>query len=334
MNMKKTDILDINPLIKPDLIITRGISNSGKSTWAVKWVKGDPENRRRSNRDSFRESALNIATYDISEESLITEMQHRFIALHLKAGRSVVVDDLNLRAKYVRELYFLAKDNNANFVVKPFPITLDKALARAEKRADEGGLYVSPEAIKDMHDKFTKNGVPNALPDFSKPIKGEGGKDLRKRILKDALPYVADTSKPKAIIVDMDGTLTVGIHPDRGPYDWAKVGLDIINEPVADIVRIMKGKGYLVLITSGRDGSCRFETIEWLNRHEIPWDQLFMRGTGDMAGDDVVKLEIFDRLIRDEYNVRAVFDDRLKVVRAWHSLGLPLFRVGDPDADF
>lgn len=27
-------------------------------------------------------------------------------------------------------------------------------------------------------------------------------------------------------------------------------------------------------------------------------------------------------------------DDRLRVCRMWHSLGLPVFRVGDPDADF
>lgn len=316
-------------LIVPELIITRGISNSGKSTWAKEWLAANPENRRRINRDDLRAAALNISQRDLEEEKLITVFQHKAIRLHLKEKRSVVVDDMNLRAKFVKPLYEIALEMGAKFVVKPFPIALDVALKRAEDRSKDGGLAVPEDAIRDMFTRYTANGTPYPLPDFTKPsTKG------RKSILENIQTYVPDITKPQAVIVDIDGTLTMGIHPDRGAFEWNKVGIDILNEHVADMVRLLHSTGYRILITSGRDNVCRPETMEWLSRHDVPYHEIFMRDNEDMAGDDVVKLEIFNEKIRDNYNIRAVFDDRLRVVRLWHSLGLPLFRIGDPDADF
>ena len=56
-----------------------------------------------------------------------------------------------------------------------------------------------------------------------------------------------------------------------------------------------------------------------------------MRDTGDGRPDNVVKLEIFDREVRERYNVVGVFDDRNKVVSMWRSLGLTVFQVADGD---
>lgn len=47
-----------------------------------------------------------------------------------------------------------------------------------------------------------------------------------------------------------------------------------------------------------------------------------------------MKAELFDQHVRHRYHILGVFDDRLSVCRQWHAMGLPLFRVGDPDADF
>ncbi len=59
-----------------------------------------------------------------------------------------------------------------------------------------------------------------------------------------------------------------------------------------------------------------------------------MRKGDDTRPDAAVKEELYSQHIKGKYNVVAVFDDRLQVCRLWHKLGLPLFRVGDPDADF
>jgi hypothetical protein len=42
----------------------------------------------------------------------------------------------------------------------------------------------------------------------------------------------------------------------------------------------------------------------------------------------VVKLELFDEHIRDQYDVQFVLDDRNQVVDMWRQLGLTCLQVG------
>ena len=42
-----------------------------------------------------------------------------------------------------------------------------------------------------------------------------------------------------------------------------------------------------------------------------------------------MKLELFDRHVRDSYDVRYVLDDRQQVVDAWRSIGLTVFQVAE-----
>jgi hypothetical protein len=53
-----------------------------------------------------------------------------------------------------------------------------------------------------------------------------------------------------------------------------------------------------------------------------------MREKGDNRSDEIIKKEFFDAHIVGKYNVSFVCDDRNRVVRLWHSLGLPVFNVG------
>ena len=68
--------------------------------------------------------------------------------------------------------------------------------------------------------------------------------------------------------------------------------------------------------------------------HDLMDIDLLMRPAGDYCKDSLVKAELFDKHVRHRYHVQGVIDDRLQVCRMWYSMGLPLFRVGDPDADF
>lgn len=132
-------------------------------------------------------------------------------------------------------------------------------------------------------------------------------------------------SKPLAIIVDVDGTLA--LRGDRSPYDWSKVGLDTVNEPIADIVRAYDLRSVFVLVVSGRDGSCVNATGAWLRRYDIPFDRLFMRPAGNTEKDSIIKKRIFDDMIRDKFDVLFVLDDRNQVVEMWRSLGLVCLQV-------
>jgi hypothetical protein len=56
-----------------------------------------------------------------------------------------------------------------------------------------------------------------------------------------------------------------------------------------------------------------------------------MRTDGDDRNDGIIKTEIFDKYIRNIYNVIAVFDDRDSVVKAWRNIGLLCLQVNYGD---
>lgn len=147
-------------------------------------------------------------------------------------------------------------------------------------------------------------------------------------------PYVVPMGAPRAIIVDLDGTVALK-HPGRGHFDWDKVGLDYPNWAVIEVVVAVIAQGYDPIFVSGRMEQCRQDTKVWLLGHGL-WEDdydaaLFMRPDGDHRSDDIVKLEIFDREIRHNYAVLGVFDDRNKVVAMWRSIGLTVFQVAPGD---
>jgi hypothetical protein len=139
--------------------------------------------------------------------------------------------------------------------------------------------------------------------------------------------------KPQAWIVDIDGTLA--LKGDRKPFDWARVGEDAPNGPVIAVVRALMCDGREIRYMSGRMEQCRDATVEWLRRHvmssTLPTD-LYMRPDDDYRPDEVLKREIYETRIRDQFEVVGVIDDRAKVVRMWRDeLGLTCLQVADGD---
>ena len=86
-----------------------------------------------------------------------------------------------------------------------------------------------------------------------------------------------------------------------------------------------------VIVMSGRDESCRTETERWLNKHNIPFDFLFMRPEGDMRKDNIIKHELFNKYVRDNYDVKFVLDDRQQVVDMWRKMGITCLQVAEGD---
>lgn len=83
---------------------------------------------------------------------------------------------------------------------------------------------------------------------------------------------------------------------------------------------------------SGRDGVCEDETKKWLKNNNIPCDFLFMRTPGDNRKDTIVKKELFDKYVKDTYNVQFVLDDRSCVVDMWRNeIGLTVLQVAEGD---
>lgn len=297
------------------LILTRGIPGSSKSTWAKAWVSEDPDNRVRVNRDDLR--AMLYATTD----KLLSTDQERFVSVvekdiaraALNRGRDVVVDAMNLNNRWVKDWMRLGYPVK----FKDFPVELDVAIARNAQREHP----IPEEAIRRTFDRYTEKG--RLRPPPSIPT-GDEGTDLE--------PYEQDWELPTAVMVDIDGTLAHNVS-GRSFYDMDRVGEDAVDENVRAIVNAVQAE-HQVIVISGRDKSALHATQLWLHANSISHDYLYMRETGDTRPDTVIKRELFDRHIRDRFNVLGVIDDRPSVCRGWRAMGVKTFQVGDPSNEF
>jgi hypothetical protein len=129
----------------------------------------------------------------------------------------------------------------------------------------------------------------------------------------------------KAVIVDIDGTVATRL--DRTPYDYTKVLNDIPKPDVIEVVNSLWKSGHKIIFVTARDDSCYDDTFEWLRIHCPPFIKLYMRKSGDNRNDGVVKREIYDELIKQNFDVVCVLDDRQRVVDMWRSIGLTCLQV-------
>jgi predicted kinase len=312
------------------LLITRGLPASGKTTWARGWVE-QGRGRARVNRDDVRLMAFGRYVLAGRQEELVTSAEQAVVEALLRDGADVVVDDTNLRLRHARAWADLAGRVGARFEVRDFTdVPLEVCLARDAARRAVGERSVGEEVLRDLYLRFLAAGplppvpvtppVPRPVPAVpavgGTPPTARGG-------------YVPDPRLPPAWIVDVDGTLA--IMSGRSPYAWHRVGEDAPNPPVVELVRALRAAGNAIVVVSGRDGVARRATQAWLDRHEIPYDVLLMRARGDARRDSVVKREIFETLIRRNWQVRGVLDDRDQVVRMWRELGLTCAQVAPGD---
>jgi predicted kinase len=297
------------------LHVTRGLPGSGKSTWARQWTAEDTNHRVRVNRDDMR-SMLDDGRFikGVTEGRLLTARSAAVRTL-LRRGVNVVCDDTNLPAYAVRELMKIAEQTGADFEIHDFTdVPLETCLARDAARDASVGEAV----IRNMHTRFLR-GKPCPLPvPESVPVAGTD----------EVAPYEPKPGTPKAVLVDIDGT--VALMGDRGPFDEDRVGEDTPNTPVITVVHALRAAGHRIVFMSGRTAGCHTDTVAWLHEHVGgEFDGPFMRAVGDGRKDSVVKAELFDAHVRDVYDVTCVLDDRQQVVIAWRAMGLTVLQVAE-----
>ena len=297
-----------------ELVIMRGLPGVGKTTYATAWVAQDRANRARVNRDTLRVMIDDGEFVKGVTEGRILAARDAVITALLKQGVSVICDDTNLPSRTVRDLQKLAIRQKADWTVTDMTdVPLEVCLKRNTIRTDKDP--VPSPVITDMHARFIKG------RSFPLPVADEVHEKA------EVVPYIPDPSLPKAIIVDIDGT--VALHGSRDPFDETRVHEDHPNEAVIKIVRAMADAGYHVIFLSGRTDACQDATMDWLDKHVAVSYELHMRKAGDGRKDWIVKQELFDSFVRDKYNVACVFDDRDQVVQLWRAMGLTCSQVAE-----
>ena len=315
------------------MIITRGLPGSGKTFWSLGYIAEQPPGTViRLNRDDFRRMTYpNYRAPVYPVEQRITEALDASLEALLRSGCDVIVDNTNLRAHYVRALLIIANRVGVDVQIMDFTyVTLEECIARDAQRT--GPAHVGEEVIRGMHARYLAqyHGDPPPVPVI--PLTQGTGQGPAGE------PYVAPADKPRAFLVDLDGTLA--LMNGRGPYDESCVIDDLPNTAVVETVRALIDSGLDPIFMSGRTDGCRTDTEVWLLRHVFGAEMmtprlyapLFMRSAGDVRPDSVVKLELFDKHVRHNYRVVLAIDDRAVVVRMWREvLGLTCLQCAPGD---
>jgi predicted kinase len=285
------------------VIMMRGLPGSGKSTYAKQLVAEAPNMYKRINRDDLR-AMFDNSHWSKGNENFVKKIRDVLIIKALEEGKHVIVDDTNLSSTNETRVRQLVQEFNKNHndtvqvEVIEMQTSLQECIARDAKRPKPVGA----KRIRDMHRQFYA--------------------------VQTLLEQNADL--PKGIICDLDGTLA--LMNGRNPFDAAKCEEDILNKPVAKVLKTFQDLGYKILLLSGRKEEHKPQTINWLAQNNITYDLLELRKTPDNRADTIVKKELFYEHIDGKYFVEFVLDDRDQVVDLWRNdLGLTCFQVNYGD---
>jgi predicted kinase len=298
------------------VIILVGISGSGKSTWAINYLRRNPDTVR-INRDDMRMMLTNSPVCEPMIEDMITEIQNNAIIKALSYKQNVLIDNTNLKTRYIQNIIELVK-HKADVEFMIFSMPLEKCIERDSQRTQKVGEIV----IKKQYEQFIELTEKFLFQKVTKTPSHEN-----RFAFGQKNPNLLD-----AVAFDLDGTLA--LMGKRQPFDWHKVDDDDLNEIVAEHIHFHKNKGRKILIISGREESARKKTIEWLNFYEIPFDELWMRKADDFRKDSFVKEDIFKQNIEGKYNLLCVYDDRLQVLKKWYELGVFSFNVNQGNLEY
>lgn len=283
-------------------IITIGPSSSGKTTFAESldgsWVN--------INRDDLRFTLTGCKSwkdykFNKDIERMVTETQNSMMESAAMVGKNVIISDTNLNIAHRTRLRTKLEGIGYDVEYKEFDVDFDTLLKRNQFR-DKSVPY---EVLLDQYVRFQRyTGV---------------------------MTYKGTPGKPKAIIFDIDGTLAD--KGDRSPFDYSRVGEDTPIGHAIDMAIGYWDAAYEVIFLSGREQVCYKTTKNWIEAFTcIPEShiKLFMRKEGDHRKDYIIKMELFNQHIRDNYDVKAVVDDRKQVIeQCWSVLGIPVINVGN-----
>lgn len=302
------------------LTIFRGLPASGKSSHAKKMVKENYADTILVNRDYLREMLHDSVWLGAETENTVVHIRNLLIRDGLKRGKHVISDDTNLNSKVVRDLIAIADHYGATVqIVDFFDVPVEECIRRDSLRT--GRHQVGEKVIRNMYEKYLKNGKPKNPLAF--PVK----------MGVDMLPYVPDNNLRSAVVFDIDGTLAK--MNGRSPYDYTRVMEDLPHNDVLEMLFTFAHLNVKIIILSGREDSCREDTVAWLKKFGVSSEfydmDLYMRAEGDKRADYIIKYELFDKHIRNQYRIKAWFDDRQQVVDAMRSIGIRVYQVAPGD---
>lgn len=271
-------------------------------------------------------------------EEKVTELFNKRFCKALSQDCDIILDNMNIRPKYIKESLSFIKHFGKTAIIEfaEFADNLDKCIELNRQRPENE--RVPEKALIKCYETYKAN--RKELKAIAASLEYDNIEFMHKIKEPELIPSFCDfdikpddssNDLPVAYIFDVDGTLAA--H-NRSPYDYAKCNTDSIILPNVRVAQILSGEAS-ILIMSGRPeiddngNDIRFMTHDWLEKHDIPYDELFMRKEEDKRNDAIVKYELFNENVRGKYKIMGVFDDRLRVISMWEELGVPVFNVNN-----
>lgn len=233
----------------------------------------------------------------------------------IKAGEDVIIDRMGFTKQQRSRYLDLAKKNEYKTEIVVLHQSYDVCLQRCITRQGHETIKEETAAHSALNMFFSKyERVTNNEANVVRRLWPEG-------------------NKPLAIVCDLDGTLCNVEHrrhfvkkPEGERKDWKgffdAMSEDGLNGWCQDILKVMAFvRNHNIVLCSGRPDNYKRETVAWLKKHEIVYDDLFMRLRSDSRHDNVVKENILDFEILTRYTPYFMIDDRDQVVKMWRSRG-------------
>lgn len=306
------------------IVLTKGLPASGKSTWAVEYVK-DNKGWVRVNNDELSTMLFGEA-FVKGVSNNISTVRLDLVKKLMDMGKNIIIDNTNLCPDREIEIRGIVQQHNHStkghdayeVIIKDFTnVSVSECIRRNRLRANP----VPDKAIYEMYHSY----------------------------LAPSITLATQNNKlPKAVIVDIDGTIARNVS--RNIYDHTRYYED---EPIHEVLAVIRGlekAGNKIIFLTGRDNVGREVTVSWLKEKagfsdytSVPaldletTDKAFtllMRpdsGSLNKAPDFEFKEAMFNQYIKDKFYVSAWFEDRIRNIEmARNKLGLtPVFQVGE-----
>jgi hypothetical protein len=143
------------------------------------------------------------------------------------------------------------------------------------------------------------------------------------------------------VLVDLDGTLADTAHRahllNKKPRDWSAYSKACGDDsPIDAVISAVKGlheEDWRVVIVTGRTQDSMAETEHWLKYHGVPFDNIFMRPSGDTRKNPDFKRSVAEKLLKDGFTIGLAIEDHPGVAAVYAELGIPTLVVARPGAD-
>ena len=147
----------------------------------------------------------------------------------------------------------------------------------------------------------------------------------------------------RAVVVDIDGVLADTAHRQHhverragrapGRDGWRRFFAAAGDDPVVPAARSLLASladDVTVVLLSARPAWIFDLTVDWLDRHDVRWHLLVLRGDGPVGPAAAFKRDVVQSLMGAGFRVEAALDDDPTVVDAYRAAGVAVLGVTPP----